>query len=285
MKVLISGAGGFVGRELARHFSARHEVLALRRDDLDITNQQSVGRLILNERPALIINCAVLGVDACESSPERAWTVNVSGAQSLAAAASEVRAELVHFSSNYVFDGKREAGTFYTINDKPAPTNVYGKTKLAGERAACEASRRTYIVRTSWVFDSGKDNFASNAPRLLMAAQPLRAVTDVWASTIYVADLVVRLEEILARRHYGIYHVVNEGVCSYYEFALEVAYNLGMTKGEIGRLIEPVKESEMQRPSLRPRYTPMKCLLSERLGLAPMRDWRKALSEFLQYLR
>lgn len=285
MKILISGASGSIGNEIARHLSTRHEVLALARNELDITNGQMVRRLISSQQPRLIINCAVLGVDECENDPAMAWAVNISGPQILAASAAEVGAEIVHFSSNYVFDGKRRADSFYTINDDPTPINVYGETKLAGERAVCEASARAYIVRTSWVFGAGKENFFTTACRRLMAAQPVRAVTDMWANTTYVDDLVARLDEILTRHHYATYHVVSEGVCSYYEFALEVARHLQMTSAETDQLIEAISESEMERSAVRPRSTPMRCLVSEKLGLAPMRNWRAALSEYLREAR
>jgi dTDP-4-dehydrorhamnose reductase len=281
MKVLISGAGGSIGKELTRHLSTRHDVLALTRNELEITNQQMVRRLISSEHPELIINCAVLGVDECENDPAMAWAVNVSGPQTLAASAAEVGAEIVHFSSNYVFDGKRRAGSFYTINDAPSPINVYGETKLAGERAVGEACARAFIVRTSWVFGSGKENFFTTACHRLMAAKPLRAVTDMWANTTYVADLIDRLDEILTRRHHATYHIVSEGVCSYYEFALEASRILGMTSAETDQLIEARSESAMERRAERPRYTPMRCLVSEKLGLAPMRNWRAALAEYL----
>lgn len=285
MKIAVIGAGGFVGKEFVRQFSAEHTVLALRRSDLDITDREAVRRLILSERPALVINCAVLGVDACELDPSLAWAVNVSGAQFLAEAAAEAHAEFVHLSTNYVFDGKRLRDALYTTDDAPSALNVYGRTKLAGELAARRASRESFIVRTSWVFGAGKENFFGTAHRRLAEGKVLRAVKDIWASTTYVVDLVKRVAEILAHHRYGTYHVVNEGVCSYYEFALEAARNLGMRDAEAYRLIEAVNESEMQRVAPRPAYTPLRCLASERLGLAPMRDWREALAAYLQDAR
>lgn len=282
MKIVVTGAGGFVGQEFARRLATEHEVLALKRGDLDITDKEAVRRVCLKERPALVINCAVLGVDACENDPSHAWAVNVSGAQFLAEAAAEISAELVHLSTNYVFDGKRPNQYPYTIDDTPSALNVYGRTKFSGEQAVRETSHRSFIVRTSWVFGAGKENFFSTARERLAEGKGLRAVRDVWASTTYVKDLVARVLEILEHHRYATYHVVNEGVCSYYEFALEVARNLGMRGAEALRLIEAVNESEMKRVATRPAYTPLRCLASEQLRLAPMRDWRAALSAYLQ---
>lgn len=282
MKIVVAGAGGLVGKEFARRFYNEHQVLALKHSDLDITDAQAVRRLILDERPALIVNCAVLGVDACELEPSSAWSVNVAGAENLAKAAADIDAEVLHVSTNYVFDGKRESDSFYTIEDAPNPINVYGQTKLAGERAVNAALPRSYIVRTSWVFGAGKENFFSTAQRSLKAAKRIRAITDMCASSTYVRDLVSRSIEILTRQRYSTYHVVNDGLCSYYDFALEAARILKFSDAEVMRLIEPVKALEIPHIAQRPRYTPMRCIVSEELGLAPLRDWRAALMEYLR---
>jgi dTDP-4-dehydrorhamnose reductase len=282
MKIAITGAGGFVGKELTRFFSARHCVLALTRHSLDITDRHAVRRMITDVRPDLIINCAVSGVDDCEANPSMAHAVNVAGPQCLAEAAAELDAEILHFSTNYVFDGKREAGSFYTNRDEALPINKYGATKLAGELAVRMSAPKSYIIRTSWVFGAGKeDNFFGLAARALTERKRLRAVTDVRASVAYVADLVTRIDEILAFHRYETYHVVNDGACSYYEFALEVARDLRMSSAEIDSLIEAVTESELRRNTPRPRYTPMRCLASDELGLPALRCWRTALSEYL----
>src|SRR6266853_3551165 len=165
MKILIVGAGGLVGKEFARQFSHGHQVLALTHSDLDITDTPDVRRIVLTESPALVINCAVLGVDACELDPSLACAVNVIGAENLAKAAADVDAEFLQISSNFVFGGTRKDDSFYTVKDVPTPINVYGQTKLAGERAVVAASLGSFIVRTSWVFGAGKGNFFSAAPR------------------------------------------------------------------------------------------------------------------------
>jgi len=281
MKILIVGAGGLVGSEFARQFSNGHQVLAPTRSELDITDTPGVRRTILDESPVLVINCAVLGVDACELDPTLAWAVNVAGAENLAKAAAAVDAEFLQISSNFVFDGKRALNSFYTVKAVPSPINVYGQTKLAGERAVTAALRRSFIVRTSWVFGAGKENFFSTAPRSLHAAKKIRAITDAWASATYVRDLVSRVREILTFRNYSIYHVVNDGLCSYYDFALEVARILKIPDSDLTQLIEPVKLCDLRLQAKRPGYSPMRCTVSEELGLAPLRDWRAALAEYI----
>ncbi|MDQ3687408.1 MAG: dTDP-4-dehydrorhamnose reductase [Acidobacteriota bacterium] len=281
MKIIITGAGGLVGAHLARHLAANHQVLPLGRRDLDITDREAVLHLIFRERPGLIINCAVLGVDECERDSALAQAVNVEGPRTLAEAAAGVSAEFLHFSTNYVFDGTRETQSSYTIDDEPRPVNVYGETKLAGERAVRAATSKSFIVRTSWAYGAGKDSFLGTVHRRLLAGERVRAIADVWANTTYVADLAARTEEIIERRHYATYHVVNGGVCSYAEFAREAARLVGVAGSEVNELIEVVEEATVQRLARRPRYTPLRCLESEALGLAPLRDWPAALAEYV----
>lgn len=282
MKIAITGAGGLIATHLSRHFAHNHEVLALKHRDLDITNRHEVGRRILDERPALVINCATIDVDDCERDPKLAQAIHVEGPRALAQATNQIGAEFIHFSTNYVFDGREVGRAPYTIADEPHPINVYGKAKIAGERAVREACPRSYITRTSWVYGPGKENFLSNAHRNLRSGRRIRAVADVWACTTYVADLVARIAEILARGHYGTYHVVNQGICSNYEFVLEAGRLVGLDAARIEQLIEPITETEAKRLAPRPRYTPMSCLLSEKIGLRLMRNWRSALADCLK---
>lgn len=281
MKIIITGARGLVGGELARRFSVEHEVRVLGRAELDVTDAGAVGRLMEAERPDLVVNCAVLGVDECEREPARAQAVNVEAVASLAAASGEAGAEFLHFSTNYVFDGRNRGRTPYTQGDEARPVNVYGRTKLEGERAALSNCPRAYVVRTSWVFGPGKESFLGVAHRELLAGREVRAIKDTWASATYVVDLAARVAEIVSRGRHGVYHVVNEGVCSYYEFALEAARLAGLDAATTARLVVPVSEDDKKRAAERPRYTPMRCLLSEQVGLEPLRDWRAALAEYV----
>ena len=155
-------------------------------------------------------------------------------------------------------------------------------TKLEGERAVYSAHRRSFILRTSWVFGAGKKNFFSIVHRTLRASERVRAATDVRASATYVLDFVERADEILRHKRHATYHVVNSGICSYYDFALEAARNLKLSTGAVKQLIEPVFTSDIHLEAQRPRFTPMRCLMSEEIGLQPMRDWRAALADYIR---
>jgi dTDP-4-dehydrorhamnose reductase len=281
MNVLITGAAGLVGNHLARRLKREHEVLALKHGDLDITDRQAVQRCVIDAQPELIVNCAVLQVDESELDPVKAQAVNGDGPRYLAQAASDVGAEIVHFSTQYAFDGEPIGRAPYTIEDEPRPVNEYGQSKLAGEQAVREACPRSYIIRTSWVYGSDKNSFLCAAHNDLRAGRKVRAIDDIWSSTTYVNDLIDRVMTIRAAGRYGTYHVVNEGICSYYEFALEAGRLQGLTHAQLESLIEITHERDMKRIALRPRYTPLRCLLSEQIGLPPMRNWRAALAAYV----
>jgi dTDP-4-dehydrorhamnose reductase len=282
VNVLITGAAGLVGRHLSTRLAREHEVLALKHSDLDIADRDAVRRCVAGSRPAVIFNCAVIQVDEAEQNPAKARAVNAEGPRCLAEAASKAGAEIVQFSTQYAFDGEPVGRDLYTINDEPRPVNVYGKTKVAGEKAVRDACARSYIVRTSWVYGSGKNSFLCTVHNDLRSGKRVRTIDDIWSSTTYVEDLIDRVLLMLSKRRYGIYHVVNEGVCTYYEFALEAGRLIGLTPEQINTLLEVTHERDMKRIAARPRYTPLRCLLSEEIGLPPMRDWREALAAYVK---
>jgi dTDP-4-dehydrorhamnose reductase len=282
VKILITGAGGLVGSHLARRLSGDHEVVALKRADLDITDRQAVKGCVSDARPSLVVNCAVVQVDESERNPAIARAVNVEAPRALAEAASEVGAEIIHFGTQYAFEGEPIGRAPYTIKDEPRPVNIYGRTKVAGEQAVRDACASSYIIRTSWVYGGGKASFLCTVARDLREGKRVRAIDDIWSSTTYVDDLIDRLLLIVRTGHHATYHVVNEGICSYYEFALEAGRLIGLKRDRLESLIEIVKEAEMQRSAVRPRYTPLRCLNSEKLSFAPMCHWREALAAYVR---
>jgi dTDP-4-dehydrorhamnose reductase len=283
MKILIAGAAGLVGSHLARYLAPpQHDVIALRHEALDITDEGQVYKCVNDIRPQLIFNCAVIQVDEAEQNPTKANSVNTEGPKFLAQAASSVGAAIVQFSTQYAFEGKPLWRAPYTIDDQPHPVNVYGATKVAGEAAVRAACERSFIVRTSWVYGSGKRSFLCDVHDDLRARKRVRAIDDIWSSTTYVYDLIERAMILPEIGHYGTYHVVNDGVCTYYEFALEAGRLAVLSRAQIDSLIDIAHERDMQRVAVRPRYTPMRCVLSEQLGLPPMRHWREALAEYVR---
>jgi dTDP-4-dehydrorhamnose reductase len=282
MRVLITGAAGLVGSHIAKRLASDHPVIALDHSELDITDRTAVMQCVTNVAPALVINCAVMQVDDAEKNPGKAQAVNARGPGFLAEAAARWGAEMLHFSTQYAFPGEPPGRPPYTVDDELCPVNVYGRSKIAGEQAVRDACPKSFIIRTSWVYGPGKESFLCTVHRDLKAGRRVRVIDDIWSSTTYVEDLIARVLKIHAAGHYGTYHVVNEGVCSYYDFAIEAGRLAGLTRDRIDALLEIAKEADMKRAAARPRYTPLRCLLSERLGFAPMRPWQEALAAYIQ---
>lgn len=279
MRIIITGARGLVGSALSGHFKAHSEVVPLTHRELDITDETAVAALPLRADD-VIFNCAVVGVDDCERDPALARRVNVTGPELLARAAARANATLVHFSTNYVFDGERSDGGFYDVDDDARPVNVYGATKLEGEQRLLRTEAQSIIIRTSWVFGRGSRNFLSTLPQKLAAGEPVNALTDIFASTTFVEDLVERVAAITAAGASGIFHVNNSGVCSYAEFADEV------TKLMKQKIAQPPRINYQQsgatvRTAPRPRWTPMQCSHTRQLRLDPLRRWQDALAAYV----
>lgn len=265
MRVLITGAAGLVGSSLATEYG-NEDVIAVRHRDLDITDARAVEETVRRAGPDVVFNCAVIGVDDCEADPALAERINVAGPAHLARAVESSGATIVHFSTNYVFDGRRTNGIPYATDDEPNPINVYGETKVRGERAVLAAASRALIVRTSWVFGPGKNSFLSTVAGRLARGERVQAITDTFASTTWVRDLTSRVRELVQRAAYGTHHVVNDGVCSYETFALEAARLVGAPETRIDR----ATEASLRRAAPRPRWTPMQCT-------PPLRPWQEAL--------
>ncbi|MER3428125.1 MAG: dTDP-4-dehydrorhamnose reductase [Pyrinomonas sp.] len=280
-KVLITGAGGMVGKATAAYCRALgDEVRAFDRQTLDITDEEAVARCFDEVRPEAVINCAAwTDVDGCELDPERAHRVNAQAPERLARHCRRVGALLVTISTDYVFDGTKSG--FYTQRDDPNPQSVYARAKLDGERRAMQACARTMVVRTGWIFGLGGKNFLSKIIELTERGERLKAIRDSWGTPTYANDLARRLRELAALDLPGIYHVVNSGKgASYEQFARETLALAGL-EAEIAS----VSFADLKRPAPRPQNSRLRCLLSEAIGLAPLPDWRDALARFVAATR
>jgi dTDP-4-dehydrorhamnose reductase len=274
---MITGAGGLLGGSMHKSLGqSGWRVAALTHSDLDITNEADVQLAVEDVRPDVLINCvATADVDRCELEPDWAYAVNATGARSLARACREFGADIVHVSTDYVFDGSKEG--FYTQEDEPRPVSVYGKSKLAGEFAVREEAERFYIVRTSWLFGVGGKNFGSRIIEYARKGASLKGVIDQTSIPTYAPDLAARILEIIDLGAHGLYHVTSTGPTSWMEFAKVALALAGMSEVEI----EPVTRSALNQLAPRPQNSAMRCLVSEKLGLEPLRHWRDAVVEFV----
>ena len=277
---MITGAGGLLGRSMQNVLKkAGWRVVALTHAELDITNEADVRLAVEDVRPNVLINCvATADVDRCEVEPDWAYAVNEEGPRLLASACREFGADIVHVSTDYVFDGSKQG--FYTQEDEPKPLSVYGKSKLAGEFAVREEAERFYVVRTSWLFGSGGKNFGSRVIELARKGAKLKGVIDQTSIPTYAPDLAARIIEIIDLGAHGLYHVTSTAPATWMEFAKVALALAGMSDVDI----EPVTRLALNQLAPRPHNSAMRCLVSEKLELEPLRHWRDALAEFVAEL-
>ena len=246
---------------------------------LDITDLKSVREAVLRTTPNAIINCAAYNaVDKAEEDWKNAFSVNAIGPKNLAIAASEHGIPLMHFSTDYVFDGKK--GSPYFVWDKPKPLSKYGQSKQYGEQLVSLFTNRCFIVRLSWVFGVGNTNFVKKILEWSKEKDELKVVDDQISSPAYTVDLSKAILDLLSTGCYGIYHMTNTGHCSRYNWA---KYILELS-GWKGRLI-PAKSSEFKTAAQRPEFSAMDTFpLGETIGYE-LPHWREATERFIDSIR
>ena len=274
---MVTGASGLVGRAVVSHCSNQGErVIALDHGGLDITEAAKVNAALDRERPDVVVNCgAWTDVDGCEVDPERAQNINARGPELLALACRRAAALLIIISTDYVFDGEKDG--FYTQRDQPNPQSVYAVSKLDGERRAQKAWARTIIVRSGYIFGAGGKNFLSSVFERARSGERLRAINDMFGTPTHAPDLARQLHRLAQLDLPGIYHVVNAGEGATFESFARSAFAIAnLDPG----LLESVSMNALRRPAPRPRNSRLRCLLSEAIGLDPLRYWEDALRDF-----
>lgn len=279
MRVLITGAAGQVGRELARAFST-YEVLAADHGILDVTSRDSVLAAVTAFKPDAIVHAAAwTAVDACEADPDRAFNVNALAARHIAEAARRVGAHLTSFSTDYVFDGLKQSP--YVEWDTPNPQSVYGRSKLAADLELAFNPDAT-IVRISWVCSAHGNNMVKTILRLAAEHDTLRFVDDQRGHPTFARDAAQLVRRLVADRRPGLYHVTNQGVVSWYEFAkvvLEVA-------GRKQTRVEPIATADLRpvRPAPRPANSVLENAALRLQGLPLLPHYRDSLEQVVREL-
>ena len=268
-----------LGQELASVLQSAHQVLPLGHSACDITVESEVQREFGEWRPELVVNCAACAdVDGCELDPDRAFAVNATGAGHVARAAEQAGARLFHISTDYVFDGQKP--TPYTESDPPNPINIYGKSKLEGERAVLERNGDTphLVIRTAWLFGIHRPSFVEKVMAEVLSRPELQAVTDQVSCPTWTFHLSQKIAELAEKPATGILHVVNGGECSRYDMAQAIVEKLGRPV-----TVKPVAWTQLNRPAKRPAYSVLACNRLGQLGLSPLPHWREALEEYLRF--
>ena len=274
MKILITGAYGMLGSDLWEVLK-NHELIVTGSKDLDITNEENVIDFIDENSPEVVINAAAYtAVDDCETNYDEAYAVNAIGPKNLAIACKKQDVPLVHISTDYVFDGSKR--TPLLENDALGPQSAYGKTKLEGEKFIQEYTDKYFILRTAWLYGIHGNNFVQTMLSLAENHDEITVVDDQIGSPTYSLDLAVSIANLLNSDKYGIYHLTNEGECSWYEFSKRI-----FELSDVDVKVLPVTTEEFPRPAPRPHYSVLSNQKWIKAGFPPMRKYEEALSDYL----
>ncbi len=286
MNILVTGANGQLGRSLQQvAFSEDHYIFTDVCEDypsFDITNLEEVRRMVKENQVGCIVNCAAwTDVDHAETAGEIVERLNAEGPENLAIAMKEVGGLLVHISTDYVFGGKKH-NTPCREDQQGTPTGVYGLTKFHGEQRIIATGVDHVIIRTAWLYSEYGRNFLKTMLRLTSEREQVRVVMDQVGTPTYALDLACAIVKILSERRYeghtGIYHYSDEGVCSWYDFAVEIARLSGHTECEV----LPCRSEEFPSPVVRPAYSVLdKTKIKETFGVR-VPYWRSSLAECIK---
>lgn len=276
MRVLITGAGGMLGRALAGALGDRHEVIAASHGELDVTDLIAVQAALALRAPDVVVHVgAWTNVDGCERDPDRAFRVNGLGSRNVALACQATGAACCYVSTDYVFDGTKADP--YTEFDRPNPISVYGASKLAGECAVRALTPRHWIIRTSWLYGSGGSNFVDTILARARAREGLRVVNDQRGSPTYAADLAHGISRLIQEPRYGLWHLTNSRSCTWYDFAAVILERAGLHRVRV----EPISSRDLGRPAPRPRNSVLRNYCWELEGWPVLRPWPEALGDYL----
>jgi len=282
MRIVIIGAGGQLGSDLAEVLQQSHEeVVPLTRQDLDITDSGAVREKLTQLAPDVILNCSVYHpVDECENNPANSFAVNAIAVRDLGLVANEIHAAMVHFSSDYVFDG--QLGRPYTEADPTSPASVFGVSKVAGEQLLRQVLPSHYIIRTSGLYGLvgsrvKRGNFVETMLRLGAQNGRVRVVNDLRMAQTSTRNLAKQMLALIHTEHYGTYHASDHGNYSWFEFALKIFELSGMNVE-----VTPVSWRDMPAVAPRPPYSVLENRRLMSLGLDQMQTIDAALQSYLR---
>lgn len=280
MKIALLGANGQLGQDL-RLALASHDVVPFTRKEFDVSDHDRARALLTEVRPDVVLNTtAYHRVDDCETRPELAYGVNVLAVLNLVRIANDLDAVLVHVSTDYVFDGK--ARQPYTEKHEPFPLSVYGNSKLAGEFLVRTIAKKHIVVRTCGLYGvAGSQGKGGNFVQTMLAkakrGEPVSVVNDQEVTPTYTLDLAQQIAAALEAGAGGLFHMTNEGSCTWYDFARAI-FELSGVRAELS----PTTSALYKTPAIRPKYSVLENARLKELGLNRMRHWREALAAYLK---
>jgi dTDP-4-dehydrorhamnose reductase/dTDP-4-dehydrorhamnose 3,5-epimerase len=280
LKFMVTGANGQLGHDVMMKLkSLKYDVITPRRDEFDLANKDQVKKYILKEKPDVIIHCAAYtAVDKAEDEKDLCYSVNVEGTRAVAEAAKEINAKVVYVSTDYVFDGLGHEP--HTEEKETNPINYYGYTKEQGEKIVSELIDKYFIVRTSWVYGLNGNNFVRTMLKLAETRNEINVVSDQIGAPTYTKDLAAFIVNLVQTNSYGTYHGVNEGYCSWYEFAKSI-----FEKSGIEMKVNPISTEDYPTKAKRPLNSKLSKENTTKAGIDKMPHWEDALTRFIEELK
>ncbi len=277
--VIVTGVKGQLGYDVVKELNRRNIACkGIDIDELDITDRRAVLEYMCTEKPQAVIHCAAwTAVDKAEDEAQQCTAVNVGGTENIAIACKEIGAEMMYFSTDYVFSGTGESE--YEVDDVKSPQCVYGRTKLEGEYKVLENLDKYYIVRISWVFGINGANFIKTMLRLSESHSELNVVCDQVGSPTYTADLAPLVCDMIQSGKYGVYHATNEGYCSWADFAKAIFRESGKNV-----IVHPIPSSEYPVKAKRPLNSRLSKSVLDKASFSRLPSWESALKRYLDEL-
>jgi len=297
VKILLLGHKGMLGNDLFKTLSLRHEIIGMDKDEIDIVLAEECSKAVAETKPDIVVNAAAFtNVDACETQKEECFAVNAEAVKNICSACHGKNIKIIHFSTDYVFDGKNDKP--YKEDDACNPINVYGASKLAGERYLQTLADDYLLIRTSWLYGVHGKNFVRTILEKAEAKyfvhdtmtksgarqthpSTISVVDDQIGSPTYTKDLAAAVDLLISKNQRGIIHITNRGHCSWYEFAVRILKEAGMDDVEV----RPIKTSQLPRPALRPAYSVLSMQKFITLTGKTPQPWQLALQDYLKNIK
>ena len=277
LKFMVTGVNGQLGHDVTMQLKEiDFEVIAPGKDEFDLTNKEQVKKYIIREKPDVIIHCAAYtAVDKAEDEKDLCYLVNVEGTRAIAEAAREINAKVAYISTDYVFDGSGKES--HSEEKETSPVNYYGYTKEQGEKIVRELIDKHFIVRTSWVYGLNGNNFVRTMLKLAESRNEINVVSDQIGAPTYTKDLAEFIVNLIQTRKYGTYHGVNEGHCSWYDFAKSIFNKFG-----IDMRVNPISTKDYPTKAKRPLNSRLSKENTDKAGIDRMPHWEDALTRFIK---
>jgi dTDP-4-dehydrorhamnose reductase len=277
VKILLLGHKGMLGSDLFLKLNMEHEVIGLDKEEIDIVSASECKAAIKDINPEIVINAAAYtNVDGCEMAKDECFAVNAEAVKNIAETCRNKNICIIHFSTDYVFDGTSKQP--YKEDHQCNPVNTYGASKMAGERYLRSLSDNHILIRTSWLYGIKGKNFVQTILDKAKTTKKLTVVDDQVGSPTYTKDLAAAVDLLIEQNIKGIFHITNRGSCSWYQFAVKILQESGLDDVEVA----PIKSDQLQRPAKRPAYSVLSMQKFIQTTGKTMQPWQLALQDYLK---